>query len=651
MSRAQRQAHAARSAGDDRRSGRPRSGQVAEHDLLERRRPAAGAVATDEAEPLTGRAREDADDGARDGPARPARTDRPRPRECSAIAPAIDRSSSIRAAAEHQQPVAGLLDVGDDVRRQERGRAVGADRVDQDVQELATRQRVEAGQRLVEEEDRRPHPQRERQPDLRLLSPGQLVGARGERDVEVVEPAAGDGRIEARTEGRRHRHVLVDGQLAVERRRLRDVADPLDRAAAVAPRVDAVDGQVALGRSLEADPRLEQGGLAGAVRPDERGDAAVRDREVDVAERPAPPAVALADVVRLEDRHRRLPMTGAVERPDRADRRWRAVDVGDAVHVPGRRSGIPRTRTGADPLLLSGRWMRRCAIGSPSGIAAVSLSSSALGDPDVRPVRPGSPPGGRRRPGRSSPRSTSAASPARAGLAPGMIVTAAQRRDADPAPAVRLPGPSVEPTPGPGDRRGADSRSRSASSRPCRPTCAIPRRPAGRRSWPRRSSTSRRSSRGTSTTGSAANGWNQASIFDDGRSGVRETMPSVFLGAAHPVHRRLVAGQRPGGRRPPAARGSAGGRDRRAVHPAAARGDLVAAADRARRDPAGAGDGPAGDRAHRPDRRRAGATARRPGRSRRLRGRRDRRRHRPGLHASRGRARASPAGRSSGRSR
>jgi hypothetical protein len=33
-------------------------------------------------------------------------------------------------------------------------------------------------------------------------------------------------------------------------------------------------------------------------------------------------------------------------------------------------------------------------------------------------------------------------------------------------------------------------------------------------------------------TGSVANGWNQASIFDDGRSGVRDALPSVFLGAA-----------------------------------------------------------------------------------------------------------------------
>ena len=99
--------------------------------------------------------------------------------------------------------------------------AVRPDRVDQDVEELAARQRVEAGQRLVEEEDRRPRPERERQPDLRLLAAGQLVGRRGERDVQVVEAAPGERRVEAVAKGVRHRDVLVDGQLAVERRGLR----------------------------------------------------------------------------------------------------------------------------------------------------------------------------------------------------------------------------------------------------------------------------------------------------------------------------------------------------------------------------------------------------------------------------------------------
>ena len=98
-----------------------------------------------------------------------------------------------------------------------------------------------------------------------------------------------------------------------------------------------------------------------------------------------------------------------------------------------------------------------------------------------------------------------------------------------------------------------------------------------------------------------------------------------------PVH-RAAGGWRAAGRSGPAAtRRSAGCRDRRAVHPATARGDLVAATHRDRRGPAGTGHGPAGHRAPRPDRGCAGTTARRPG-DRRLCGRRDRRGHRTGLH-------------------
>ena len=48
------------------------------------------------------------------------------------------------AGAQDQEAVAGLLDVGDDVGRQEGGRPVGADAVDQDVQKLPASQRIQA---------------------------------------------------------------------------------------------------------------------------------------------------------------------------------------------------------------------------------------------------------------------------------------------------------------------------------------------------------------------------------------------------------------------------------------------------------------------------------------------------------------------------
>ena len=112
----------------------------------------------------------------------------------------MERSSRVRPRTEDEQPVAGLLDVGDDVRRQERRRAVGADRIDQHVQEFATGQRIQARQRFVEEEDRGSDAEGEGEADLRLLTAGQLLGGRVERDVEVIEPTSRDRRIEPRAE-------------------------------------------------------------------------------------------------------------------------------------------------------------------------------------------------------------------------------------------------------------------------------------------------------------------------------------------------------------------------------------------------------------------------------------------------------------------
>ena len=80
---------------------------------------------------------------------------------------------STRPTPSTIEPVAGLLDVGDDVAGEQRRGAVGADRIGQDVQELATGQRVEAGQWLVEEQDRRAGAEGQGQRHLRLLPAGE----------------------------------------------------------------------------------------------------------------------------------------------------------------------------------------------------------------------------------------------------------------------------------------------------------------------------------------------------------------------------------------------------------------------------------------------------------------------------------------------
>ena len=138
---------------------------------------------------LAGRRRKRPDDAAPIGRGSSAPTTR-----WPAIA-SRDRDGQQRPpTAEDDEAVAGLLDVGDDVRREQRGRARRPNGIDEDLEELAAGERIEARQRLVEEEDRRPRAQRERQPDLRLLSPRQLVGAGIKRNREVVEVAAGERR-------------------------------------------------------------------------------------------------------------------------------------------------------------------------------------------------------------------------------------------------------------------------------------------------------------------------------------------------------------------------------------------------------------------------------------------------------------------------
>jgi hypothetical protein len=80
------------------------------------------------------------------------------------------------AAAEDRQPVAGFLDVGDDVGRQQRGRSVRAHRFEQDVDELAAGERVQVRQRLVQEQQPGPGPQSDGQPELGGLAAREGVG-------------------------------------------------------------------------------------------------------------------------------------------------------------------------------------------------------------------------------------------------------------------------------------------------------------------------------------------------------------------------------------------------------------------------------------------------------------------------------------------
>ena len=195
------------------------------------------------------------------------------------------------AAAEDEEVVARLLDVGDDMRGQERGDAVGPDGIDEDVQELAACERVETGEGSSSRRTGARVPSASASPTCACCPPdsssagavaGMSSSSSRRRASSASKPSRSDAAITtcSSTVSSRYRDGICGTY-------------PMRRTApdAVPGGVDAVDGEAALGRPLEPDPGLEQRGLARPVRADERGDAAVGDLEVDVSQGPRPPTL------------------------------------------------------------------------------------------------------------------------------------------------------------------------------------------------------------------------------------------------------------------------------------------------------------------------------------------------------------------------
>ncbi|HEX3428176.1 MAG TPA: hypothetical protein VHS36_05165 [Candidatus Limnocylindrales bacterium] len=301
--------------------------QVADDDLLERGRSPDRLLTDrqeggypDEGEALPGRGRERPDDrlrGSLAGRLRRRAFDDPMMGDRLG-----DREVEERMAlAEHDQPIARLLDVRDHVRRQERRRPGGPDGLDHEMEELATGEWIEARQRLIEQEDLGSGREGEGETDLCLLAARQLARTRTERDRQPLDVSRSHRFVESAAERRRQRDVLSDGQIAVERRRLGNVADAFNGTLAVSLRIDAAGDEAAFGCALEADPGADQSRLARAIRPDEGRDAALRHREVDTAQRPRPPSIALAEPLGFENRrHPSLRLVGCRTGPGGASR-------------------------------------------------------------------------------------------------------------------------------------------------------------------------------------------------------------------------------------------------------------------------------------------------------------------------------------------
>ena len=175
----------------------------------------------------------------------------------------------------------GLLHV---VRREEDGLAELAQAADH-LPRGAARRGVEAGRRLVEEDQLRVADQRQRDVEPPPLSAGQrrgaLVGLRGEVDQRERLVDLARSAVVAGVE----REALADAQAGLGLGFLQDDADPLAPARRRAPRVAAEDLDRRRRGLAEALEDLDRRRLAGAVGAEEGEDLAAADLQVDAADR------------------------------------------------------------------------------------------------------------------------------------------------------------------------------------------------------------------------------------------------------------------------------------------------------------------------------------------------------------------------------
>jgi hypothetical protein len=204
---------------------------------------------------------------------------------------------------QHHQPRAQLLHEVQQVRREHHGGAGGGVRGDGGLH-AAHAERVEPGERLVEEEDARVV--EERAGDGQLLPhPARELAGEGAallRELQLREQRRdARGRVAHPVEAGHELQVLLDGQVVEEVRLVGDEGE-------LALGRDGVGGEVHAGHAHaprrgdeDAGAAAERGGLAGAVGPDQPDDLPRVDRERDAAHGEGA-VVALAQRADVEQR-------------------------------------------------------------------------------------------------------------------------------------------------------------------------------------------------------------------------------------------------------------------------------------------------------------------------------------------------------------
>ena len=205
---------------------------------------------------------------------------------------------------EHEADLVAALGLVEVVRGHEERRAALAQVVEEVPQALALA-RVDARGRLVEEDELRVVHERAREREALLHAAGQRARLHvlqvEQLDVaeQLVHARVGAGAGDAVDAGE-EAEVLLDGEIRVERERLRHVAGLALDALALRADVAAGDDGTAAGRLKEPAQHLDRRRLAGAVRAEKAEDLAARDAQRERVDR-AVRAEAACEPVRRDD--------------------------------------------------------------------------------------------------------------------------------------------------------------------------------------------------------------------------------------------------------------------------------------------------------------------------------------------------------------
>jgi hypothetical protein len=175
------------------------------------------------------------------------------------------------AGAEQDEVVADALQLGDDVRREHHGDAVLRRLRHQRPHGLASGERVEVGEGLVQQDQPRTLAERDGDRDPGALAAGERPDPGLQGHVRVGDEAFGVRLVPGGVELPAHAQRVRHGQGSVQRLLLAEEGEGVMGAAAVRPFTE--DPDLAGRRAQHAGGQRHEGGLAGAVRTDEGHDA------------------------------------------------------------------------------------------------------------------------------------------------------------------------------------------------------------------------------------------------------------------------------------------------------------------------------------------------------------------------------------------